>query len=254
MSIDSKLAEKQISEKFEIMIGRPQLSPRQTPGSAKLKMRRPLRLDLKLGAMKLTGVGLITTAILSSALAQGATTKVLIAYHSQSGHTRSMALAVAEGAGSINGVETRLLRVQDVKQDHLLEADAIIVGSPVLNANVAPEVQAFINSWPFEGRFLQDKVGAAFASGGGISAGEEAVQLSILRSMLVFGMIIVGGPNWMSAFGASAVTEEDIFAADSADGKVAASFLEKARALGRRVAQIAAKLKNADSNSPGSRP
>lgn len=198
--------------------------------------------------MTQTAVGLIAAAILSNAVAQGAPTKILVAYYSQTGHTQRMALAVAEGAASVDGAETTVLSVQEVKENHLLEADAIIVGSPVLNANVAPEVQAFINSWSFEQRSLQDKIGAAFTSGGGISAGEEAVQLSILRSMLVFGMITVGGPSWMSAFGASAVTEEGVFAAESAGGKVAAAFLEKARELGRRVAQIAARLKNADSS------
>jgi multimeric flavodoxin WrbA len=50
-----------------------------------------------------------------------------------------------------------------------------------------------MNRWPFEGTPLKDKIGAAFVSAGGISAGEELTQLSILHSMLIFGMIVVGG-------------------------------------------------------------
>ena len=53
---------------------------------------------------------------------------------------------------------------------------------------------------------MRDKVGAAFVTAGGISAGEEAVQLAILRAMLVYNMIVVGGADWTAAFGASAVT------------------------------------------------
>ncbi len=163
---------------------------------------------------------------------------ILVAYHSVQGHTRAMAEAVAAGARSVAGVEVRLETVQEADTEDLLWADAIAVGSPVYNANVAPEVQAFINRWPFRGAPMRDKLGAAFATGGAISAGEETVQLSILRSMLVFGMVVAGGPAWRSAFGASAVTEEEPFS----PGTVAEPFLEKGRGLGRRLAELALRL------------
>ena len=72
-----------------------------------------------------------------------------------------------------------------------------------------------------------------------VSAFTLLVQLSILRSMLIFGMIVVGGPEWTSAFGASAVTDEAPFAAASENGHVAEQFLEKGRKLGQRVAELA---------------
>ncbi len=167
------------------------------------------------------------------------TVKVLVAYHSVKGHTRAMAEAVAEGARSIAGAEVRLKTVQDATTEDLLWADAIAVGSPVYNANVTPEVQSFINRWPFRNAPMKDKLGVAFASAGGISAGEETVQLSILRSMLAFGMVVAGGPAWRSAFGASAVTEEDPFT----PGAVAEQFLEKGRRLGRRAAELGLRLR-----------
>jgi NAD(P)H dehydrogenase (quinone) len=160
--------------------------------------------------------------------------EVLIAYYSQSGSTKALAESIAEGAKSVDGVTVTLLSIDQVTPQHLFDARAIIVGSPVYNANIAPAVQEFINSWPFEGRPLKNKIGAAFSTGGGISIGEELVMLNILHSMLIHGLIVVGGEEAEAAFGASAVTGEVPF--DS--GKAEDVFLKKGFGLGARVAKL----------------
>jgi NAD(P)H dehydrogenase (quinone) len=115
----------------------------------------------------------------------------------------------------------------------LLESDAIILGSPVYNANPHPTVLEFINSWPFEGRPLKDKIGAVFVTGGGFSIGEEAVIFTMIRAMMIHGMVIVGGDELEAAFGASAITGEGAF-----EGKpINEIFLLKAEGLGRRVGE-----------------
>jgi NAD(P)H dehydrogenase (quinone) len=164
---------------------------------------------------------------------------VLIAYYSQSGHTKTMAQAVEEGAKSVSGVRVLSLPIDQVSTKELLQADAIVVGSPVYNANVAPAMQEFINSWPFDGRPLKNKLGAAFVTGGGISIGEELVQLNLLHSMLIHGMLVLGGEETEAAFGASAITGEAPFQT----GKVEEQFLVKSRGLGKRVAEMAVFLK-----------
>lgn len=166
-------------------------------------------------------------------------TRVLIAYFSETGNTKALAGAVAEGAGEVTGVEVMLRPVDQVSESDLLEADAIIVGSPVYNANVAPQVQQFITSWPFEGMPLKDKVGAAFVTAGGISAGEELTQMNILQSMLIFGMIVAGGPDWTAPFGASAIVGEPPFLPEMG---LSDAFLEKGRKLGRRIGEITVRL------------
>ncbi len=171
--------------------------------------------------------------------------EVLIVYHSETGNTEQMARSVEKGASSVEGVSVVLKFVDDVSNEDLIQADAIIVGSPVYNANVTPEISAFIASWPFEGQLLKDKIGAAFVTAGGISAGEEIVQMNILQSMLVFGMIVVGGPDWTQPFGASAVTGEQPFEV-SEQGEISGQFLEKGFLLGERVAKITLKLSIAD--------
>lgn len=164
---------------------------------------------------------------------------VLIAYYSQSGNTQVMAQAVEEGAKSVAGVRVILRSIDQVSSQDLLESDAIVVGSPVYNANVAPAVQEFINRWPFDGRPLKNKLGAAFVTGGGMSIGEELVQLNLLHSMLIHGMLVLGGEETEAAFGASAVTGEAPFQGAT----VAEQFLVKGRGLGKRVAEIALSLK-----------
>jgi len=171
--------------------------------------------------------------------AQVKTKNVLIAYYSKTANTQTLAEEVAKGAQSIPGVQVVLKNITQTTTKDLLDADAIIIGSPVYNANIAPEVVQFMSAWPFEGNPLKDKIGAAFVTAGGISAGEELAQVNLLHSMLIFGMIVVGGDEWTSAFGASAITNEGIFKTEKLDNL----FLHKGFNLGKRVATIALKMK-----------
>ena len=79
---------------------------------------------------------------------------------------------------------------------------------------------------------MEDKVGAAFATSGDPSGGKETTIMSILQVMLIYGMIIVGDP--MSAtghYGTACVGAPD------------SGTLENGLKLGRRVAELAKKLR-----------
>ncbi|HJU03944.1 MAG TPA: NAD(P)H-dependent oxidoreductase, partial [Nitrospiraceae bacterium] len=111
-------------------------------------------------------------------LASEPTVKVLVAYHSVTGHTEKMAQAVAEGAGRVSGTAVLLRRVGQVTADELFGTDALIVGSPVYWTNMAGEVKTFFDNWQFKfGIFpefkMRNKIGAAFATGGQVSSGKE---------------------------------------------------------------------------------
>jgi hypothetical protein len=69
--------------------------------------------------------------------------------------------------------------------------------------------------------------------------------MNILHSMLVFGMIVVGGPDWQQPFGASGIVAEKPFETERQAGKVAEQFLLKGEALGKRVAELARRWKHA---------
>ena len=158
-----------------------------------------------------------------------------------------MAEAVGRGAGAVDGAAVTVLDVATATPEDVLAADAVIVGSPVYKANVAPKAQEFINSWPIRDARLHDKIGAAFATGSGLSAGEELVQTNILQSMLVCQMIVVGGPGSGQPFGASSMDEDPSGGADAKkqEGLVADHYLKKGEALGKRVAELAVRLKKA---------
>jgi NAD(P)H dehydrogenase (quinone) len=159
---------------------------------------------------------------------------VLVAYHSLSGYTEQMAYEVAAGVRSVPGTRVVQKRVGDVTGPDLFSSDALIVGSPVYWSNMAGEVKTFFDNWQFKfGVFpefkMRNKVGAAFATGGQVAGGKELTMLTILAAMLGNQMIVVSGGG---AFGASATTEGDSPGLDEKE-------LSAARALGKRVAEVA---------------
>src|SRR5512134_563330 len=164
--------------------------------------------------------------------------KVLVAYHSLSGNTERMAEAVVEGAKSLPGTTVVLKRVGQVTAEDLFSSDALIIGSPVYWSNMSGEVKTFLDNWQFKfGVFpefkMKNKIGAAFATGGQVSSGKEVTMLTILAAMLGNQMIVVSGGG---AFGASATTEGDSPGIDNKE-------LADAKALGRRVAEVAVMMK-----------
>lgn len=170
--------------------------------------------------------------------------RVLVTYHSLTGSTEKMAMGVVEGAKSVPGTEVTVKRVGDVTAEELFESDALIVGSPVYWSNMSGEVKTFFDNWQFKfGVFpefkMQNKVGAAFATGGQVSSGKEVTMLTILAAMLGNKMIIVSEGG---AFGASATTEGHSPGIDRQE-------LTDAQTLGKRVAEVAWMIKRGTSES-----
>ncbi len=166
--------------------------------------------------------------------------KVLVAYHSVSGHTETMARAVAEGVQSVAGTRVHVERVETVTAEALFAADALVVGSPVYWANMAGAVKTFFDNWQFKFDVwpelkMRNKIGAAFTTGGQVSGGKEVTMLTILAAMLGNQMIVVSGGG---AFGASATTEGESPGINERE-------LADARALGRRVAEVTRMVKRA---------
>ena len=163
-------------------------------------------------------------------------TRILVAYYSQSGNTEKMAAAVRDGARRVPNIAVVVKKVAEVRPADISRADALIVGSPTYWSNMAPAVKTFIDSWPD----VVDKIGAAFATGGAASGGKEHVVTSIVLAMLSHGMVVAGpvykeGQFRFGAAGATATTGPSSPGLDQDE-------LNEARVLGERIARMASRL------------
>jgi NAD(P)H dehydrogenase (quinone) len=203
--------------------------------------------------------------------------KVAIIYYSLYGHVYQLARAVEEGARSVAGTEVLFRRVKefaDVEQataaaaghalavaqqqkdvpiatlDDLRAADAVIFGSPTRYGNMAAQLKAFIDTTaPLWGKGeLEGKVGAAFTSTASTHGGQESTLLSMMTPMFHLGMIVSGVPystpgmlhtdgRGSTPYGASVV------AGAKGELQPAKEDLDVGRALGKRVAELAAKIR-----------
>lgn len=157
--------------------------------------------------------------------------QVLVLYYSKGGNTRRLGEKIVEGIQS-TGVEAVLRSTDEVSKDDFLQSAGIIAGSPVYFGVMAAELKRVFDEFVGIRKKMENKVGAAFATGGHVSGGKETTIMSILQCMFIYGMIIVGDP--MSASGhygvASVGAPDDTAAGDGFE-------------LGRRVAKLCQQLK-----------
>ncbi|WP_299998220.1 NAD(P)H:quinone oxidoreductase [uncultured Cedecea sp.] len=199
--------------------------------------------------------------------------KVLVLYYSSYGHIETMAYAVAEGAREA-GADVVVKRVPESVPEQVAERsgfkldqsapiatvqelpeyDAIIFGTPTRYGNMAAQMKSFIDQtgslW-VRGA-LVGKVGSVFASSGTQHGGQESTVLTFHPVLLHLGFIIVGLPySFQGQMGVDEVMGNSPYGASTiagGDGSRQPSKVELdgARYQGRHVAQIAAKLTDAD--------
>lgn len=156
--------------------------------------------------------------------------QILVLYYSKGGNTRKLAEAVARGIGS-RGADAILKNTDEVTKDDFINAAGIVAGSPVYFGVMAWELKKVFDEFVGVRRKMENKVGAAFASGGHHTGGKETTIMSILQCLLIYGMIIVGDPMSASGhYGVGCVGSPDKDAEDDAFK------------LGARVADLCKKL------------
>jgi len=170
--------------------------------------------------------------------------RILVVYHSRSGNTRRMADGVAEGAKKVPGAEVEVKTVEDVTKKDLERADAIALGCPTYFANIPGAVKVALDDWNWKWKVdFTDKVGGAFATGGGQAGGKEHVIVSLLLFMINNRMVVAGplfedterGTIWGEP-GAAAMT-------GPLDPGVGPGELDSARRLGERLARVSQKMR-----------
>jgi NAD(P)H dehydrogenase (quinone) len=201
---------------------------------------------------------------------------ILIAYYSLYGHTLQLAQAVQRGASSVAGVEVVLRRIAEFPENEkdienskhaskvrdqqkdipvctledLRKADGLVLGTPTRYGNMTAQMKRLIDStaalW-LEGAMEGKPVGL-FTSTATTHGGQETTLLTMMPPLLHLGMLIVGVPystpgmlhtegRGGTPYGASTV------AGPKGELAPAPEDLAIAEALGKRVAQITAKLK-----------
>jgi NAD(P)H dehydrogenase (quinone) len=199
--------------------------------------------------------------------------RVSVIFHSIFGHIYQLALAEAEGAREVEGVDVKIYQVEELlppsiieamhateakkkfahvpvaKIDDLSEADGIIFGTPTRFGMMSAQMKEFLDSTGplFAKGTLAGKVGSVFTSTQTQHGGQESTILSFHTVLLHHGMILTGVPytiqqlSYMdqisggSPYGASTIT--------GSDGRaISENELAIAKAQGRRVAEIVKKL------------
>jgi NAD(P)H dehydrogenase (quinone) len=201
--------------------------------------------------------------------------KVLVVFYSMYGHIYKMAEAECEGVKSVGGVEVGLYQVPELmteealkksgaqaarasfahvpiaRPEMLLDADAILFGTPTRFGNMAAQMRNFLDQtgriWLTGG--LVGKVGSVFCSTATQHGGQETTITSFHSTLLHHGMIIVGVPyteprllNMAEITGGSPYGASTLAGADGSRAPTE-NDLAIARFQGAHVARIAKKIK-----------
>ena len=193
--------------------------------------------------------------------------EILVLYYSRGGSVARLARHVARGIGAVEGMSARLRTVPPVapvtevaappvpeegapyvERSDLADCAGLLLGSPTRFGNMAAPLKHFVDGLGAEwaSGTLVGKPAAVFTSTATMHGGQEATLLSMLVPLLHHGCLVAGIPYTEPAltstrsggtpYGASHVS------GSKDDPQPTDEEAELARALGRRIASLAAKL------------
>ncbi len=193
--------------------------------------------------------------------------EILVLYYSRTGKVAQLARLVARGVEEVDGMRARLRSVPPVApvtetaqppepdegapyatRDDLRECAGLVLGSPTRFGNMAAPLKYFIDSTAAEwaSGTLVGKPAGVFTSTSTMHGGQETTLLSMMLPLLHHGLLIVGIPYTEAALN-STQSGGSPYGASHVAGVGGANPISDderslARALGRRVADVAARL------------
>lgn len=197
-------------------------------------------------------------------------TEILIVYYSRQGATAELARQAARGVATVSGCTATLRTVPAVSAeserpvkavpdtgapyatlDDLRRCDGLLLGSPTRFGNMAAPLKYFLDGtsslW-LDGS-LSGKPAGVFSSSQTLHGGQESTLLTMTVPLLHQGMVIVGLPFTERAVnqtrtGGGPYGATHVAGMASQPGTLSEDEITIAQALGRRVAGVAAALRD----------
>ena len=126
--------------------------------------------------------------------------KIAVVYHSGYGHTDAVAEKVAEGAGSVEGVDVLVIKAAEIDAPdspalaQLDSVDAMIFGSPTYMGSAAAAFKGFMEA--SSTRWLEqkwaDKLAAGFTNSGSMNGDKQNTLVEFMTFAMQHGMVWVG--------------------------------------------------------------
>jgi NAD(P)H dehydrogenase (quinone) len=174
--------------------------------------------------------------------------KTVVVYHSGYGHTQRVAQFVAEGArAQLISIDAEG-NLSDAQWDELNAADAIIMGSPTYMGSTSWQFKKFADasSKQWFSRAWKDKVAGGFTcssnpSGDKLSTLQYFITLSLQHGMVWVGQAEMNDGTY-NRLGSGSGVMAQCGPMDAAD-KIPQNDLDTAQAYGKRVAELADRIK-----------
>jgi NAD(P)H dehydrogenase (quinone) len=192
---------------------------------------------------------------------------ILVLYYSRGGSVAKLARQVARGIGEVDGMAARMRTVPPVaattatatapvpddgspyvERSDLSECAGLLLGSPTRFGNMAAPLKHFIDGLGGEwvSGTLVGKPAGVFTSTSTMHGGQESTLLSMMIPLLHHGCVIAGIPFTEPALNTTRSGGTPYGASHVAglkdDPQPSDEEAQLARALGRRIAQLAARL------------
>lgn len=194
--------------------------------------------------------------------------EILVLYYSRHGSTAQLARRIAAGVEEVEGMQARLRTVPElvaaagthsapevpsdgppfVSHEDLSACAGLILGSPTRFGNMAAPLKHFLDSTAalWLSGALAGKPGAVFTSTSSAHGGQESTLLSMMLPLMHHGMLLVGlpysEPGLARTQGGGSPYGAGHLARHTRETELDEDERALARALGRRVAEIARKL------------
>jgi NAD(P)H dehydrogenase (quinone) len=193
---------------------------------------------------------------------------ILILFYSRYGAIAEMANLIARGVAEISGIEARVRTVPRVSTvceaveddipvqgppyvtlEELRDCAGLILGSPTRFGNMAAPLKYFIDSLSslWLSGSLAGKPAAVFSSTASLHGGQETTLISMMLPLLHHGMLIVGLPytevELLTTTAGGTPYGPTHVAGQESKNPLTTEEKNLCKALGRRMAEVALKLK-----------